>query len=97
MSEPKPKRVRVSQSCLASSDKAILVAPTFDDLVNTVEKLIEPRLSGSSIFSGPTFIDHGEVSIILANEYFPLSSAAVRINGFIVDPGSKISVTARFL
>ena len=61
---------------------------TFDDLVNTVEKLIEPRLSGSSIFLDPTFIEPGEVSIILANEYFPLSSAAVRINGFIVDPGS---------
>ena len=75
---------------------AILAAPTLLDIVMTPVTSVSPWLRVSRIRYPPGRARvPGLVSIGVLGLYFPLSSAAAMVKGFIVEPGSITSVSAR--
>ncbi len=93
---PKPRLVSVCHICSGGSDNATFAAPTLLDLARSVAKLIWPRSCSSSNTLSPTFKNPGDVSTTLSARYCPDASADAMMNGLMLEPGSKMSVAARF-
>ena len=85
----------MSQICSGFSDKATLAVPTLLDFARMVARSITPRLDSSSNTLFPTWMKPGEVSTTLSGRYWPDARAAAMMNGLMLEPGSKMSVTAR--
>ena len=77
------------------SDSAIFAAPTFDDFWITCSTVSAPLTCASWIVALPIVSVPGAVWITVSGRTAPDSSAAAIVNGFIVEPGSNTSVSAR--
>src|SRR5437773_12514773 len=78
--------------CMASW---ILAAPTLDDFWITGAALSTPCGLESLMVQPPIVIVPGAVWMGVSGVTIPASRAAATVKGFIVEPGSKRSVTAR--
>src|SRR5689334_19822553 len=79
----------------AGIDKLILAAPMFEDF--WITWATDKALAGcaSLIVQPPMVIVPPPVGITVCGVTTPASSAAATVKGFIVEPGSKRSVTER--
>ena len=92
---PKPAFENISHIVADGKPSAILAAPTLDDFWMTCSTVSAPSGCASWIVSGPIVSVPGAVSITVSGRTRPASSAAAIVNGFIVEPGSNVSVSAR--
>ena len=92
---PKPAFENISHSVADGSPSAILAAPTLDDFWMTCSTVSAPSACASWIVAEPIVSVPGDVSITVSGRTRPASSAAAIVNGFIVEPGSNVSVSAR--
>ncbi len=90
-----PRRTSVCHIVAGGSDSAIFAAPTFDDFWITCSTVSAPLGCASWIVFGPIVNVPGAVWMTVSGRILPLSSAAAIVNGFIVEPGSNTSVSAR--
>jgi hypothetical protein len=79
----------------ASMDKAILEAPTLEDFWITWATVNTPPAWVSEIVAGPIVSLPLPVSMRVSKRTLPSFSASATVKGFIVEPGSKVSVKAR--
>src|ERR1700694_5725720 len=79
----------------AGIDSMIFALPTFDDFWITCATVRGPFGCESLIVQLPIVIVPGAVWIRVCGVTMPASRAAATGNGFIVEPGSKRSVTER--
>ena len=91
---PKPDSVRqMSSAFIVSATRA---APTLLDCASTVVSSTRPRFEWSDVILRRSIVSTpGLVSMIECGVYLPPSSAADITNGLKLEPGSKMSVTAR--
>ena len=73
----------------------ILAAPMFDDFWITCATEMVPFACVSVMVQPANCIEPWPVAIIVSGVTMPESSAAATVKGFIVEPGSKRSVTER--
>src|SRR5258705_1342092 len=73
----------------------IFALPMLDDFWITCATLMVPFGCESVMVQRPMVMVPGPVWIIVDGVTMPASSAAATVNGFIVEPGSKRSVTER--
>src|ERR1700681_1665694 len=73
----------------------IFAAPMLDDFWITCDTEMSPFGGESLMGQRPIIIGPVPVWIIVSGFTRPLSRAAATVNGFIVEPGSKRSVTER--
>src|SRR5258705_13832962 len=73
----------------------ILALPVFDDFWIACATLMVPLGCESLMVHLPMVIAPWPVWIMVAGVTMPASSAAATVKGFIVEPGSKRSVTER--
>jgi hypothetical protein len=74
---------------------AILAAPTLDDFWMTSATLSAPCGWASEIVALPIVRRPGAQLMMVSKRTLPVSSPRAMVNGFRVEPGSKVSVTAR--
>ena len=74
---------------------AILAMPTLDDFWITCATVSTPCGWASEMVAVPMVSRPGAVWIGVSKRNLPFSSASAAVNGFIVEPGSKVSVKAR--
>ena len=91
---PKPARCNTAQYCCGVSIIAILAAPTLLDFWMISVTVICGCGCSSRTSLVPTRQVCG-VSITLSGWNRPRSSTAAATNGLMVEPGSKVSITAR--
>ena len=82
----------ISRGCICI---AILVVPTLLDFWITCSTVSSPCGWASLMVLPVMVMRPGEVSITVFGLTRPVSSARPTVNGFIVEPGSKVSVSAR--
>ena len=92
---PKPTALNISHMSCGSSMKEILLVPILDDFWITSCTVIRPFGCESLITAPPICNCPAPVSIVLSGAIFRFSKASATVKGLSVDPGSKISVTAR--
>ena len=92
---PNPASASICHIVSGGSDSAIFAAPTFDDFWITCSTVSAPFGCASWIVLGPIVSVPGAVWMIVSGRTLPTSSAAAIVNGFIVEPGSNTSVSAR--
>ena len=92
-----PKTNAAEERGLASlgKDKASLADPTLEDLTIMPVKGSRHHSYGYREWCEPKRIEPGEVLTMVFGVYLPLSSAAATVNGFMVEPGSNISIAPR--
>src|SRR5882672_9566693 len=93
--DPNPDSENIRHSVSEGSDNAIFAAPTFDDFWITCSTVSGPALCASWIVLGPIFSAPSSVWITVSGRTLPASRAAAIVNGFIVEPGSNVSVSVR--
>ena len=80
----------------AAVDSAIFAAPTLDDFWITCSTVSAPSaMRVVDRCAAPMVSVPGAVWITVSGRTLPASSAAAIVNGFIVEPGSNMSVSAR--
>ena len=92
---PKPASENICHSVSDGNDSAIFAAPTFDDFWITCSTVSGPARCASWIVCLPIVSSPASVWITVSGRTLPASSAAAIVNGFIVEPGSNVSVSAR--
>src|SRR5574343_342662 len=92
---PNPALLIIVHMSSDGKPSAILVAPIFDDFWITCANVSAPCGCASLIVALPIVILPGAQLMIESNLYLPRSSANAAMKGFMVEPGSKLSVTAR--
>ena len=74
---------------------AILVVPTLLETWMTCSTVSAPWGCASRMVAPVILTEPGEVSMMVLGLTRPVSSAKPMVNGFITEPGSKVSVSAR--
>ena len=92
---PNPRSLYICQSVCGCISSAILEVPMLDDLETTWLTVIMPKSCVSPIVLSPIVSFPGAVCTNVSGRTIPRSSALAIAKGFMVEPGSNVSVSTR--